>query len=87
MLRKMWIASAMGAMFVVTAVVAAQPSQAEVFVRRPAVGTYFYYNGPPVAFVGPPVRIRSSAWDVGPYGPGYGWPYRQPLGFRVNIGH
>jgi hypothetical protein len=83
----MFLATVMVATFAVAGLIASEPSDAHIFARRPLYGTYFYYNGPPVAFVGPPIRANSSAWDVGPYGPGYGWVYRRPLGFRVDIGH
>jgi hypothetical protein len=87
MLRKFIIATAMAATFAAAGLVTTYESDAHIFVRRPTYGTYFYYNGRPAAFVGPPVRVRSSAWDIGPYGPGYGWPYTRPLGVRVDIGH
>lgn len=87
MFRKMLIAAVMVATFAVAGFVATERSDAHVFARRPLVGTYFYYNGPPAAFVGRPVRVYSSAWDIGPYGPGYGWVYKRPLGVRVDIGH
>ena len=87
MIRKLLLATVMVTTFAVADLATTQRSDAHVFARRPLVGTYFYYDGPPAAFVGPPIRVYSSAWDVGPYGPGYGWVYRRPIGVRVDIGH
>jgi hypothetical protein len=79
------------ALFVASFTIAVQSTSgsadARIFGRRAPVGTYFYYNGPPRAFYGPPIRVHSSAWDIGPYGPGYGWMYRRPVGPRVIIGY
>ena len=87
MIKKTLLAAVMVASFAAAGFVSTKEANAELFVRRPNYGVYMYYNGPPKAFIGPPVRIHSSAWDIGPYGPGYGWPYTQPTGFRMNIGH
>ena len=87
MFRKLILAAATVVTFATAGFVATDESDAQLIVRRPRYGTYFYYNGPPQAFYGPPVRVHSSAWDIGPYGPGYGWAYRRPLGFRVDVGH
>jgi hypothetical protein len=53
-----------------------------VVVARPVNNRYYYHNGPPQAFFGPTIGIHSNAYDIGPYGPGYGWPYRAPVGYR-----
>jgi hypothetical protein len=53
-----------------------------VVVARPVNNRYYYYNGPPQAFFGPTIGVHSNAYDIGPYGPGYGWPYRGPVGHR-----
>jgi hypothetical protein len=53
-----------------------------VIVARPVNNVYYYYNGPPQAFFGPTIGVHSNAYDIGPYGPGYGWPYRAPIGTR-----
>jgi hypothetical protein len=47
---------------------------------------YYYVNGPEQMFVGPPIRRWTNAYDIGPYGPGYGWPYRRPVGVRFYVG-
>jgi hypothetical protein len=84
MFRRKWLALT----FLVTVVAAgfAMNEAAEArrfFIGRPAYGVYYYHNGPPRAFIGPPLRAHSSAWDIGPYGPGYGWPFSGPLGHRI----
>ncbi|MEX2316640.1 MAG: hypothetical protein WD669_05780 [Pirellulales bacterium] len=87
MFRKFILTATMVTTLAAAGLMSGERAEARIFVRRPVVGTYFYYNGPPRAFYGPPVRAYSSAWDIGPYGPGYGWVYRRPLGVRVDIGH
>ena len=86
MYRKLILALTFAATFAVAGFVSPGTSDARVLRRRPVVGTYYYYNGPPRAFVGPPIRAYSNAYDIGPYGPGYGWPYRRPVGVRFYVG-
>jgi hypothetical protein len=82
MFRKLALAVTFAATFSVAGFVLNDSAEARrrYVGRRPTIGTYYYYNGPTVAFSGPPIRYHSSAWDIGPYGPGYGWPYPYPVG-------
>jgi hypothetical protein len=88
MLRNLFLASTFVATLVVASLISTETAQGRgwgrrtVVVARPAKNVYYYYNGPPQAFFGPTIGIHSNAYDIGPYGPGYGWPYRAPVGYR-----
>jgi hypothetical protein len=88
MLRKIVLAMALLATFAVAGLVT--PERAEARgpwrMRRPAWNVYYYYNGPEKPFFGPPIRIYSNAYDIGPYGPGYGWPFARPVEARFYVG-
>jgi hypothetical protein len=86
MLRKMILALAFVTTFAATGLVVGNSADAHILRRRPIWGTYYYHNGPPRAFLGPPVRVYTNAYDIGPYGPGYGWPFPAPVGVRFYIG-
>lgn len=86
MLRKLLIGVTFVATLAVAGLTTTDSADARVLRRRADFGTYYYYNGPPQAFVGPPIRRYSNAYDIGPYGPGYGWPYRHPVGVRFYVG-
>jgi hypothetical protein len=98
MLRKLMIAVTFVATIAVAGLVTTNSAEARgrwrggavvvgrpVVVARPVNNRYYYYNGPPQAFFGPTIGIHSNAYDIGPYGPGYGWPYRAPIGRRFYV--
>jgi hypothetical protein len=94
MVRKTMLAMTFVATLVAASLISADSAEARwgrravvvgggpVMVARPVNNVYYYYNGPPQAFYGPTIGIHSNAYDIGPYGPGYGWPYRAPVGRR-----
>jgi hypothetical protein len=93
MFRKTLVAVSFVATLVVAGLIASDTAEARwgrrvgvvggpVIVARPVNNVYYYHNGPPQAFFGPTIGVHSNAYDIGPYGPGYGWPYSRPLGYR-----
>ena len=86
MLRKIILALTFVASLAAFDLMTSRSAQAEIGGRRPVWGTYYYHNGPTKAFLGPPIRVHSNAYDIGPYGPGYGWPFWRPAGTRFYVG-
>jgi hypothetical protein len=88
MLRKVVLCGAVLVTIAVAGLVTAERADARRpwRARRPDWNVYYYYNGPVKPFIGPPIRIYSNAYDIGPYGPGYGWPVARPVGARFYVG-